>query len=385
MSPQPSDDFDRVERAVASGGAASALDLLAQKFIAERQYPLLFETRLMQKRLELGLPLIQLGPIEDLPEPERSNFEDAVREAARETGALFLALGDIPHAWPYFRAVGDRETIAAAIENAASVEQPGEQMDALIDIALNQRVHPRKGLELVIAQHGICRAITYFEQFPNLEQREACLIVLVRTLHAELIANLKRAIAGREDDVPGSNSIPELIAGRDWLFGQFDTYCDTSHVINVIQFAVDLEDPDAILLALELCDYGAHLSPEFRMRGEPPFEEIYRDHGVFLRALLGQDLDGAIEYFRAKINGREDDPVAAINCAQVLAGLLLRHKRYGDAVDISVEYLTGVAPGQLACPSLFQLCQLAGDAKRLKDLARERGDLLSFTAGAIQS
>ncbi|MBV9771792.1 MAG: hypothetical protein JOZ32_19635 [Bryobacterales bacterium] len=143
MSPQLSDDFDRVERAVASGGAASALDLLAQKFIAERQYPLLFETRLMQKRLELGLPLIQLGPIEDLPEPERSSFEDAVREAARETGALFLSLGDIPHAWPYFRAVGDRATIAAAIENAAFVEQSAEQMDALIDIALNQRVHPQ--------------------------------------------------------------------------------------------------------------------------------------------------------------------------------------------------------------------------------------------------
>ncbi len=150
----------------------------------------------MQKRLELGLPLIQLGAIEDLPEPARSSYEDGVRRAARETGALFLAEGDIPHAWPYFRAIGEQETIAIRSSSAANLA-PAD--DALIDIALGERVHPRKGLELVIAQHGICRAITYFEQFPDLEHREACLMLLVRTLHAELVANLKQCDRKREE------------------------------------------------------------------------------------------------------------------------------------------------------------------------------------------
>jgi hypothetical protein len=376
----PGDPFDLIEAAVDTGGAAAALDLLARKFVAEKQYPQLFETRLMQKRLELGLPLIQLGAIEDLPEPARSGYEDGVRRAAREIGSLYLADGDIPHAWPYFRAVGDRETVAAAIESA----QPGEDMDALIDIALGERVHPRKGLELVIAQHGICRAITYFEQFPALENREACLILLVRTLHAELSSNLTRAIEQTEGAAPASNSISELTAGRDWLFGEFDTYADTSHVINVIRFAVDLEDRDAIHLALELCRYGAHLSSQFKMRGEPPFEDIYRDHAIYLHAMLGEDLDSAIEYFRSKIIG-QDDPMAAIRSAQVLVGLLVRQERYREAVQISLEHLTGIAPSQLACPTLFQLCQLAGDSERLMELARERGDLLSFAAGAIAS
>jgi hypothetical protein len=373
------ESFDLIEKAMASGGAAAALDLLARKFLAEKQYPQLFETRLMQKRLELGLPLIQLGAIEDLPEPARSGYENGVRQAAREIGSLYLADGDIPHAWPYFRAVGDRETVAAAIENA----QPGHNIDALIEIALGERVHPRKGLELVIAQHGICRAITYFEQFPTLENREACLILLVRTLHAELTANLKRAIQQREGAAPASN-IPELMAGRDWLFGEFDAYADTSHVINVIRFAVDLADEDAIRSALELCHYGTHLSSQFKMRGEPPYEDIYRDHAVYLHAMLGEDLDSAIDYFRSKIIG-QDDPMAAIRSAQVLVGLLVRHQRYQEAVQISLEHLTGIAPNQLACPTLFQLCQLAGDSERLKELARERGDLLSFAAGAITS
>jgi hypothetical protein len=69
----------------------------------------------------------------------------------------------------------------------------------------------------------------------------------------------------------------------------------------------------------------------------------------------------------------------------VLVGLLVRHERYSAAVQISLAHLTGIAPNQLACPTLFQLCQLAGDSERLKELARERGDLLSFAAGAISS
>jgi hypothetical protein len=379
------DSFDLIERTAASGGAASALDLLARKFIAEKQYPQLFETRLMQKRLELGLPLIQLGSIEDLPEPERSSYEEGVRQAARETGTMYLAAGDISHAWPYFRAIGDRETIASAID----ATETGEHIEAVIDIALDQRVHPPKGLELVIAQHGICRAITYFEQFPDLERREECLILLVRTLHSELAANLKSVIEQREAQAPTGNSIPELMAGRDWLFGEFDAYVDTSHVINVVRFALDLQDQEAIRLALELCEYGAHLSPQFKMRGEPPFEDIYCDHAIYLRALLGEDqlgddLDAAIEHFKAKIVA-QDDPMRAIQSAQVLVGLLVRRERYQEAMQISMEHLSSVATDQLACPTLFQLCQLAGDSRRLKELARAKGDLLSFAAGAIQA
>jgi hypothetical protein len=375
------DSFDLFEQAVASGGAALALDLLARKFLTEKRYSQLFETRLMQKRLELGLPLIQLGAIEDLPEPERGSYEAGVRQAARETGALFLADGDIQHAWPYFRAIGDRETIASAIAN---LEQPGEHIEALIDIALGQRVHPRKGLELVIAQHGICRAINYFEQFPDLEDREACLILLIRTLHSELIGSLSNAIMCHEGQSPTANSVPELIQGREWLFGEFDAYVDTSHVINVIRFALDLQDEDAIRLALELCDYGTHLSQQFRMRGEPPFEDIYRDHAVYLHAMLGEDLALAIEHFRAKIVS-QDDPLRAIQSAQVLVALLVRRERHQDAIQVSLDHLSGVSSSQLACPTLFQLCQLSGDSERLKKLARENGDLLSFAAGSIQS
>jgi hypothetical protein len=371
--------FDLVERAVASGGAASALDLLAQKFIRERQYPRLFETRLMQKRLELGLPLIQMGAMDALPEPQRTRYEEGVRQAAREAGSLFLADGDIARAWPYYRAIGERDTVASALESATV----RDDADQLIEIALGERVHPRKGLELVIAQHGICRAITYFEQYPDLEDREACVILLVRTLHSELITSLSSAIIRREAQSPTANSVPGLIQGREWLFGDFDTYADTSHVINVIQFALDLEDRDTIRLALELCEYGVHLSSQFKMRGEPPFEDIYQDHAIYLRCLLGEDVAAGIGHFREKI-ATQEDPMWRIQDAQTLVGLLVRLESYRAAAEIAMEYLSDVPPDQLACPSVFQLCQLAGDNEGLKQLARRRGDLLSFAAGAIQ-
>ena len=365
---------------MASAGAASALDLLAQIFSAETRYQQLFETRLMQKRLELGLPLIPLGAIEDLPEPERGKYEDGVRQAAIETGALFLRDGDIARAWPYYRAIGDRETIAAAIEEV----RPEDATDALIDIALNERVHPRKGLELVIARHGMCRAITFFERTPDLPDREACLVALVRALHAEVFRNLTSAILCRERQPPEANGISDLMESRDWLFGEFDSYTDTSHVIDAIRFALDLEDPAAIRLALELCDYGAHLSAHFKMRGNPPFEDIYRDHAIYLRALLGEGVDEAIAHFEDKIVAQQD-PLGTIRSAEALVRLLVRIERYAKAVEVFLDYLGEAPPGQLACPGVFQLCQLAGESRRMRELARQRDDLLSFAAGAIQA
>jgi hypothetical protein len=53
----------------------------------------------------------------------------------------------------YFRAIGDSSPVAAAIENVA----PAENQESIIEIALHERVHPRKGFELILADFGICR------------------------------------------------------------------------------------------------------------------------------------------------------------------------------------------------------------------------------------
>ena len=373
------DSFDLIEQAVRSGGAKAGLDLLARKLADEKNYPLLFEARMMQTRHELGLPLVQLGSADEIPEANPAAYEEPFTESAREIGSLLLAGGEILRAWPYFLAIREPAAVVEAIERVEAGQQ--EELDGIIQLAL-EGVHPRKGFELMLAHYGLCRAITFFEQYPDPKTREECLLLVVRTLHRELVENLQRAIARREGQAPDTNHVPTLIAGREWLFGDMDYYVDTSHLIAVIRFALDLHDADALRLGLEMCDYGAHLSAQFKYRVEPPFDDVYVDHAMYLRALLGDDVDAMIAHFRRKI--AENDPAETGTApAQVLVALLARLERYGEAIEISLEYLSHVTAEQLACPSVLQLCQLAGDFALLRKIARERGDLLGFAAGLI--
>lgn len=379
MAETSDDSFELIARAVRSGGAKAGLDLLARKLADEKNYSLLFEARMMQKRHELGLPLVQVGSVDDIPEAKRAAYEEAFTGAAREIGLLILAGGDILRAWPYFRAIREPAAVTEALERVEAGQQ--EELDGIIQLALEERVNPRKGFELLLAHYGLCRAITFFEQYPDSKTREECLLLVVRTLHRELVENLQRAIA-RRGQAPDTNHVPTLIAGREWLFGDMDYYVDTSHLIAVIRFALDLHDADALRLALEMCDYGAHLSAQFKYRVEPPFDDVYVDHAMYLKALLGDGVDATIAHFRKKIV--ESDPAATGTApAQVLVALLARLERYGQAIEVSLEHLSDVAAEQLACPSVLQLCQLAGDFELLRRIARERGDLLGFTAGLI--
>src|SRR3954467_11149721 len=156
------DDFDRAEQAFQAGGAESALQFLTEKFQSEKNLAALFETRLLRKRRELELPLVQMGSLDDVPEEKRPAYEKEFIEAARETGKLFLADGDIPRGYSYLRAIGDIQPVYEAIDQVT----PETVNDAVIEIALQERVHPRKGFELVMAAHGVCRAITVFGQYP---------------------------------------------------------------------------------------------------------------------------------------------------------------------------------------------------------------------------
>jgi hypothetical protein len=371
--------FDELERALESGGAAAAFDLLTRNFRAEKRYPLLFEAMIMNKRRQLGLPLIATGSLEDIPSETQSQLHEAYVAAAREVGGLFLSDGDIPAAWPYFRASGDPEPVAAAIEK----ETAREGIEPIIDIAFNEGVHPYKGFQLIMAQYGLCRAITVLEQYPHRKGREDCVDLLVRSLHVEVLESLRRTIAENEGKAPESRSILELISTRDWLFGEWAYYVDTSHLISTIRLSADLKDREMLKLAVELTEYGKRLSHHFHYRGDPPFENIYADYGIYLRALLGEDVDGAIAHFRGKIE--ESDPgQAGSGPAEVLVGLLARLGRFREAIELSIERLPEAGPDQLSCPSLIQLCQLAGDFEQLRRLARERGDLLNFTAAMLQ-
>jgi len=374
--------FEEIEEILASRGPEAGFAFLIEKFRGEKSYPLLFEARLMKKRHELGLPLIQTGAMDELPAQTRAVYEQATIEAAREVGGLFLADGNIERAWPYFRAIGETAPIADAIEKIEP-EEGRTDLDAVIGIAFHERVHLRKGFELLLRHQGICRAITCFGQYPPVESREDSGLLLVSALYAEILEGLKRTIAQQEGEEPPASSIPELIEGRAWLFEGGRSYSDASHVSSVVQQSIHLKSRETLRLALELTAYGLQLAEMYQFRGEPPFENIYQDHRIYLKALLGEEVAAAIAHFEGKVAEADPDRDGTA-AAELLVTLLCRLERYPEALEAFRKYLAEADPSYLRCPSMLQLCQLAGDFDALKRTSQERGDLLSFAAAALQ-
>src|SRR5918994_1677799 len=373
--------FPWIEHVLQHGNAAGAFDQLAERFRRDKQYRLLFDARLMQKRLELGLPLVSTGRIGDVPKDRQEAYQEGYVHAAREVGELMLADGNIPHAWPYFRAIGDTGPIVQALDSFEvpdpSTPEAHEALAATIHIAFQEGVHSRKGFELILKHYGLCRAITMFSGYAEREGRHESLRLLVRSLHGQLVENLKRAIADVEEGAPLENdSVTALIEGRDWLFANSAQHTDSSHIAPVLKYSAELDDKDTLRLAVEIADYGSHLDPMFQYPDEPPFENTYNDHGIYLRALMGEDVDLAVRHFEEKAAASDPDRDGS-RPAELLVELLVRLSRYDDAITAFRRYLSEVAPEDLSCPSLLQLCQMAGDFDQLKELAKQQRDPLS--------
>ncbi len=370
--------FEALVPMLESADPVSSLDYLIRQFREAGDHHLVFEAKLMKKRLELGLPLIQAPNLATLPPDVQTKYQQFLIEAAQETGELFLAGGNIPKAWPYLRATGDVQRIAAAIEKV----EPGENAEAIIEIAFMQAVHPAKGLELVIDKFGLCRALTYFGGNGGEKDREQCIGVLTRRIYSELVSSLDNAIEEHDGRKTGLTSINELIDGRDWLFGEYSSYIDPSHVVSVLQYAPEVTDPETLRQFHDLCEYGRRLSANFQFPGRPPFEDPFVDYDHFVQALRGIDVDEHIAHFRKKIDVTE---TAGNWPAQILVNLLVRVDRYREALAVSLEYLPGAHASEIACPTAQQLCELAGDFDRLAELARERGDVLTYVAAHLEA
>jgi hypothetical protein len=372
------DTFELLEQTIRSDGADAAFELLIRDAREGGRYRDIFSARLMQARLRMGLPLIEIDPVVQLSEEQQAEYERALRDAARETGGFFLASGDIVSAWPYFRAIGDSAPVSQALEKTDGTAN----LDGVIDIAFREQVNPRRGFELILEHRGICNAITWFGAMTEGDGRRECLKLLVRNLYTELAGAIRQHIAKVEGAAPDTERVAELIVGREWLFEGNNYHVDTTHLTSVLRFSVELEDEAAMRMAVEMADYGKQLAPMYHFRGEAPFEEPYLDHGSYLRAVLREDPDSGVAHFRRK--AVEAAEAGYTVPAEVFIDLLVRLDRSEAAIDASLELFPENVPAPMNCPSALQLCQIAGNYERLRSLARKRGDLLSYAAGVIQ-
>jgi hypothetical protein len=375
--------FDDLQQTLQTQGTEAALERLCDTLRERKDYGNLFYALLLKKRHALGLAPLSTGAADDLPQDLQGPYEDAIRESGRLVGRLFLQDNNIPHAWMFYRMLGEMEPVAEAIEHYRPTE--GEDCSQIVNIAFHEGVHPRKGFDLILERNGICSAITTLGgyEFPHgAEAREYCVKRLVRALHQELLERLAAEIAREEGKAPAATSVAEMIAGRDWLFQDDFYHIDVSHLGAVVQMSVQLPPGEELNLARELCAYGRRLSTRFQYNSDPPFEDQYRDYGIYLAILAGEDVEAGIAHFREKADNADPETVGTYP-AEVLVNLLLRLGRTVEALQVARRHLALVEDRRLTCPTISELCQRTGDYATLAEVARQQENPVQYVASLL--
>ena len=159
-----------------------------------------------------------------------------------------------------------------------------------IEIALHEGVAPALGYQLVLENYGTCNAITTFEgaltMRPRADQQEAAGLLL-RHLHAELLANVRADIARQSGKEPSETTLAGLVADRDWLFADNNYHVDTTHLAATIRFARLLEEPELLELAYDLTEYGRRLSSQFQFAGRSAVQRRLPEPRAVFRGPIG--------------------------------------------------------------------------------------------------
>jgi hypothetical protein len=376
-------DFEQLQSALASGGPDAALSQAADLFRSQKKYHELFEVRKMQTRRRIGLPLLYSDAGDNLTEEQRTRLEDGLIAACREVGTLLLAQGQVREGWMYLRPVGDK---AEAARLLAAIESGDENYEDLIEVCLHEGIDVGRGYGLILEHYGTCNAITQYDHAvarrPRAEQQPAARLLLAR-VHADLVASVRQDIARQEGAQPKETSLRDLVADRDWLFQDNAYHLDTTHLAATVRIARVLTDPADVRLALDLTEYGRRLSQQFQYQGDEPFAETYPAHALYFQALLGENVEEALAYFKSKAE-LLDPQYHGLAAAETYIDLLARLGRHEDALAAAIQFSpSGTQPiGQ--APSLLDLAEKSGDYDRLLALCRDRGDLLGFTAALVQ-
>ena len=148
--------------------------------------------------------------------------------------------------------------------------------------------------------------------------------------------------------------------------------------------SANLDPCEELNMARELCVYGSRISPRLRYPADPPFEDQYRDYGVYLAIIAGDNVEEGLAHFRKKADEADPETIGTYP-AQVLVNLLLRLNRLEEALEVARRHLAAADGRQISCPSIGELCQRAKDYRTLAEVAREQGDAVHFVAGLIEA
>lgn len=376
--------YDELSQLARTEGAAAALDKLIESQRESKQYHRLFDALLMKKKHELGLPVTRPTAFDDVPQERRKEFEEHYVNSAREVGQILLDDGNIPQAWIYFRTIQETEPVRKAIESLGNNAQEDPQYEEILQLALYEGANPLMGIRMMLESHGTCNTITSLDQMMSQlapKDRAVAAAIMVDHLYGELRGSLEYIVKEKEPSLPPDQSIRQLLAGRDWLFGPGNYHIDVSHLNAVVRFARSLSPGDEHLSrAIELAEYGSKLDKQLQYAGDPPFVDFYPAHLQYLKILAGQDVEAGFEYFTKELENEPDYPDKQL-IAYAMVDLMMQTDRLDQAVELAKQYLDVIEdPNGF---SFADLCCRAGKMNVLVEAARNNNDPLRFAAGLI--
>jgi len=409
-APDPDDIFKKLSTTADAAGAAAMFDTLAESLKARGRWHALFDLRLLQARIALGLPatgdLSRRGDQGDISPACRDQLDERSLAACREVGWPLLEAGHVAAAWMYLRAAAAPAEVAEKLKHLAhgitashenlqilDDEETAARLQEIVHVALWEGIDPALGIDLVIRTQGTCNSITAYEQavsrLPAHRQAPAA-GVLVHHLHHEvasaLVADLtQRGAAVAAADTAVASIIPLLDLLRNGG-GEDDAsiHVDVSHLQSVLRIARVCTEPDVIRDAWELACYACRLPAEVVYPGEPPFEDVGESSRMFFGAQLGRDVDRAIGFFRRSAARARLEESGTLP-SDTLVLLLTRLGRPSEALHAALERpaegampSTMLASGML--PSLVELATAADSWNELLAACQERGDEITFAA-----
>src|SRR5262245_22878417 len=379
-----SSDFDQLQTTFASGGADATLDGAATLLRQQKKFHELFEVLKMQLRRKLGLSLLAGDATEGLSDEQRLKLEDGLVGACREIGSALLAEGQIREGWMYLRPVGDKAEAARLLGQVAATD---ENYEDLIDVCLHEGIDVGRGYGLVLDHFGTCNAITTYDSSlarrPRADQAPAAKLLLKR-VQEDLVASVKADIARQEGTPPKEQTLRDLVRDRDWLFQDNSYHLDTTHLAATVRIARALTASDDLRLALDLTEYGRRLSQQFQYQGDEPFAEMYPANALYFQALLGQNVEEALAYFKNKAE-MLDPQYHGYTAIETYVDLLTRLGRHAEALAAAMKFGLGSIQPLGSAPPLVELANRAGDYSSLLSHCREKQDLLGFAAALVQS
>jgi hypothetical protein len=376
--------FEQLQQLHAEGNKRQLLDTLIEHLESSGQFHELFEALKMKLRFELGLPAAQVEQEDPLDEAAEIRLEQGLIAACRRVGEAFVRAGKIPEGWMYLRPVGDRQLAASLL---SGIQPDDENCQDLINVLVHEAVDVQRGYEIALQRLGTCNSITMFEQSlvtrPRADQ-QAAVRLLVRHVHSELLGNLRGDIERREGSPPEETTAEAILAARPDLLKDGTYHLDTSHLASTVRFARVLDERETLQQALDIAIYGSKLHPQYQYPGEEPFLDLYPASIAFFRGLMGQQVDFAIRYFTNKAD-QVDQQQYGLLAVEVLIDLLSRCGRHDQALEVHQQRILPGSRTMGIAPSLLQLSQRLGNYQTMREICRDRNDLLSFTAALMRS